>query len=128
MKNFLLFAFFFAFFSGMYSCTKDTAINQTLPTCDSTVVNFTRDVQPIFVANCAISGCHDATTRQNGIDLSQYNDAKTSVGNSGSKSSICRMQGSTCGAIMPSGSRGLPTATIQVIINWRDQGYCYNVK
>jgi len=31
------------------------------------------DVQPIFTARCALSGCHDSATRRAGLDLSEGN-------------------------------------------------------
>ncbi len=40
--------------------------------CDPNVVYFQRDVLPILVSNCAISGCHDATTKQEGVQLTDY--------------------------------------------------------
>ncbi len=36
---------------------------------------FERDIQPILMSGCAISGCHDAKTHKEGIDFSSY--AKT---------------------------------------------------
>jgi hypothetical protein len=47
--------------------------------CDPNVVYFQRDVLPILVSNCAISGCHDAATRQEGVQLTDY----TNVMNTG---------------------------------------------
>lgn len=39
-------------------------------TCQDNVC-FARDVQPIFSANCALSGCHAGTTPQQGQNLSE---------------------------------------------------------
>lgn len=33
---------------------------------------FKRDILPIFVSNCAMSGCHDSISREEDIDLSNY--------------------------------------------------------
>jgi len=33
---------------------------------------FERDILPIFVSNCAMSGCHDAVTKADHYDLSNY--------------------------------------------------------
>ncbi len=33
---------------------------------------FERDVLPIFQSNCAMSGCHDAATRADGVQLTDY--------------------------------------------------------
>ncbi len=35
-------------------------------------VCFQRDVMPMLLSNCAMSGCHDAKTHADGIDLSSY--------------------------------------------------------
>jgi len=33
---------------------------------------YDRDIQPILMSSCAVSGCHDATTHKEGIDFSSY--------------------------------------------------------
>jgi hypothetical protein len=50
----------------------DTTDNPGVNTCHPDTVYFSRDVLPIFVSNCAVSGCHDAITRQDGIQLTDY--------------------------------------------------------
>lgn len=47
-------------------------------TCDSDTVYFENDIYPIFISNCAISGCHDAETHEEGLNLSTYTKIKTS--------------------------------------------------
>lgn len=37
-----------------------------------TALCFQRDVLPIFIANCAKSGCHDAVSRQEGFQFTDY--------------------------------------------------------
>lgn len=37
-----------------------------------TAVCFQRDILPIFLGSCAMSGCHDATTRKDGYNLTSY--------------------------------------------------------
>jgi len=39
------------------------------------------NVSKIFSQSCTNSGCHDSSTKQNGVDLSSYDVAITSVGN-----------------------------------------------
>jgi hypothetical protein len=54
-----------------------TPVNDTTSTinnCDPDSVYFTNEVLPIFVSNCAKSGCHDASTAQNGVVLDSYNN------------------------------------------------------
>ncbi len=40
--------------------------------CQPGIVYFQNDVLPLFVSRCAFSGCHDAVSRQNGIELTSY--------------------------------------------------------
>ncbi|MDX5513732.1 MAG: c-type cytochrome [Hymenobacteraceae bacterium] len=54
------------------------AANDNTPTdegdCDPDVVYFERDVLPILVSNCAMDGCHDAQTAEDGVRLYGYNE------------------------------------------------------
>lgn len=47
-------------------------------TCDTSNVTFKSTILPIFTQSCATSGCHDALTKSNGYDLSNYDGAKAS--------------------------------------------------
>lgn len=40
--------------------------------CSPDTVYFTNEVLPIIASNCAMSGCHDATTRADGVVLTNY--------------------------------------------------------
>ncbi|NND31056.1 MAG: hypothetical protein HKN76_00605 [Saprospiraceae bacterium] len=42
--------------------------------CDSSIVYFEQQILPIFVGNCALSGCHDAASAQEGIVLESYSN------------------------------------------------------
>lgn len=58
--------------------------------CNPNIVYFEKDVLPILTANCAYSGCHNATSAKDGIILDSYNNViktgKIKVGSpSGSK-------------------------------------------
>jgi hypothetical protein len=62
-----------------YACTHEpTSPNGTgnIPTvsanCSPDSVYFVNDVMPIIASNCAMSGCHDAVTRADGVDLTSY--------------------------------------------------------
>lgn len=41
-------------------------------TCSADTAYFQQQVLPIFIANCAVSGCHDAASHQNGVVLTDY--------------------------------------------------------
>lgn len=62
---------FIAALTSAVRCTKDKTPVPAEP-CDPSKVYFQRDVFPIINSNCAKSGCHDAQSRQEGIDLSTY--------------------------------------------------------
>jgi len=49
----------------------DGPISSGLP-CNPDTVYFVNDVLPILVSNCAMSGCHDAQTKADGIQLTSY--------------------------------------------------------
>jgi hypothetical protein len=40
--------------------------------CDTSILYFTRDILPIFRIHCAISGCHDTRTAQEGYVFTDY--------------------------------------------------------
>lgn len=44
----------------------------TNATTDDTSLCFERDVLPIFISNCAKSGCHDAATREDGYEFTSH--------------------------------------------------------
>lgn len=41
-------------------------------TCDSTKIYFQQQVLPILLSNCAMSGCHDDASHQDGVILTTY--------------------------------------------------------
>jgi hypothetical protein len=51
-------------------CNDTTTPNDTTPISDK--LCFNQDILPILLSNCAISGCHDAITHQENINLSNY--------------------------------------------------------
>lgn len=40
--------------------------------CDSTKIYFQQQILPVLLSNCAMSGCHDDGSHQNGVILSSY--------------------------------------------------------
>lgn len=48
----------------------DTILIEKL--CDPDTVYFFKDVQPILISNCAISGCHDPITAEDGVILNSF--------------------------------------------------------
>jgi len=54
------------------SSVSDTIISDTISPCYGDTIFFTNDILPIIGANCSMSGCHDANTQSDGVDLSTY--------------------------------------------------------
>lgn len=53
------------------TCTKDKTPAPVEP-CDPNKVYFQNDILPMIVSNCAKSGCHDAITQTEGLNLTSY--------------------------------------------------------
>jgi len=69
MKKFILSSLgVFALLSIFFGSCK----HENLELINGDSICFERDILPIFVSNCAMSGCHDAVTRAEKYDLSNY--------------------------------------------------------
>jgi mono/diheme cytochrome c family protein len=51
----------------------DNNIPPPTGTCSADTVYFQQQVLPVFISNCAMSGCHDAISHQDGVVLTDYN-------------------------------------------------------
>jgi len=110
-------------------------------------VSLASDVQPVFDANCALSGCHAGATAPFGLSLESGDaignlvnvpaaaadcngDPRVLPGNSGGSVLYKRISGVMCGARMPfsfpPGSDTLTTAEQTTIRDWIDQGALNN--
>lgn len=49
-------------------------------TCDTTKVYFQQQVLPILLSNCTMSGCHDVTSHQDGVILTNFQNVMTTAG------------------------------------------------
>lgn len=47
--------------------------------CEENVIYFENQVLPIFISNCAISGCHDAQSAEDGVILIDYSTIKSKM-------------------------------------------------
>ena len=120
MKNILIGFTCIAMITFWYSCTKDTAPATAINTgnCDSTKVNFTKDLTPIIASTCLGSDCHSSGTNQS--DLTSYVVAKGEIDDI-----LCRIQapGTTfCGARMPQGLPPLADSIKAVFVKWKADG------
>lgn len=56
--------------------TTDTNPNPNLHPCSPDSVYFTQQVLPILTSNCAMSGCHDAASHEEGVVLDNYTNVR----------------------------------------------------
>ncbi len=87
--------------------------------CDTMNVTYTADIKPIMDQNCALSGCHDATTKSFGYDLSSYNGS-VATANSGRFLGVIRHDAGFIA--MPKGMAKLDNCSIQKIAAWINAG------
>jgi len=67
-------------FMGIFliQCQHDTVIPESAqqskksPNCDSDTVYFVNDIQPLLMATCATSGCHNDQSAEHGVRLTSY--------------------------------------------------------
>ncbi len=102
--------------------------------CDVGVVYFENQILPIFISNCAISGCHDANSAEEGVVLTNYNNImkKIAPGNPNNSEyyTVLLKTGDDLMPRNPSTGRGyaLPSDQLNLIKDWIIQGaknnYC----
>jgi hypothetical protein len=100
-------------------------------------VSFSAQVQPIFTASCAVTGCHipggngpmsmeASVSRGNLVGVDMRNSAcggkRVVAGDANASGTVKKLEGTTCGNRMPLGGSALPTAQIDVIRTWINQG------
>jgi hypothetical protein len=114
--------------------------------CGDTAVSLANDVQPVFTANCASSGCHDGNNRPGGgpgasagatsLDLRAGNTLQSLLdtttpcgpvlvpGDVGASVLVGKIDGSELcmGSLMPKGNGSLTTQEIDLIATWVCQG------
>jgi hypothetical protein len=63
---------------GMVTNPPDTTLNppdtNNMHFCDPDTMYFERDILPILISNCAISGCHDPASAEDGVILNNFNN------------------------------------------------------
>ncbi len=109
----------------VFSCYRDNKeeIYQNYEPCviDTTLqVTYTADIAPLLATNCALGGCHNSKSRQSGLDLSTYADARKIALND---KLINRVTGS--GSIMPP-SGSLRQCDIDKLQIWVNEGALNN--
>jgi hypothetical protein len=126
----------FGFILALSSCAENTSSNEDSKIDDGgleTPSVYVRDIQPIFNASCATSGCHASSSATSGIKMSSYSEVMASVGNvlgklvvtnDASNSSIVKVIEGTTNSVarMPFGGSALSSADITKIKDWINDG------
>lgn len=88
------------------SCSKDSTTN-----CGTTTISYSGYIAPLMTVNCATSGCHNSTSKADGIDLSSY---------AGVKEHASHVYEAINNGSMPKGGSKLPDSTIAKVKSWVD--------
>jgi hypothetical protein len=93
-----------------------------LVTCSPDTVYFKQKILPLIVSNCAMSGCHDAISKKEGVILTDYTNIMREVRvSSPTSSSLYRSLIATGESRMPPAG-SLPTEQINLVLTWIKQG------
>jgi len=109
---------------GMSKMSDFSGVTETNPGIQADSVCFSRDVLPIFLSNCAMSGCHDASTHSHGIDVSSYTSIMKgiSAGNPSGSKYYRAMLGSGDDKMPPYPRTPVSAAQLNTISIWITQG------
>ena len=98
----------------------DTATPPTAKLC------FNQDVLPILLSNCAMSGCHDATTQAHGINLTNYSSIMAEnelvIPNNPDNSKLIKVLAGGEDQMPPSGYSPLTQTQINILKTWISDG------
>ncbi len=94
----------------------------SLVTCSPDTVYFKQKILPLIVSNCAMSGCHDAISKKDGVILTDYTNIMREVKISNPTSSELYKSLIATGEdrMPPAGS--LPAEQINSVLTWIKQG------
>jgi len=97
------------------------------PAKSSNIVCFQRDLLPVLVSSCGITGCHDATTHKSGYTVTSYASVMTNLVQAGSPStsklySVITKSQSSENAMPPKPYASLSSAVKDSIFNWIKNG------
>lgn len=99
-----------------YQCSKE---NPATYDCSGITPTYTLDVKPILDANCAISGCHNASSKKDGKDYSTYSATKSRATDKAFMGSMQHLSGY---ANMPEKAAKLSDDKLKTISCWIENG------
>ncbi|HEX5111608.1 MAG TPA: hypothetical protein VFV79_02095 [Saprospiraceae bacterium] len=100
----------------LLSCNKDEAIPID---CSGLTPTYTADIKNIIDSHCAITGCHNTFSHQEGIDLSNYQGASAASHNDNFLGAIQHKKGYQP---MPKDAAKLSDSKIQLLTCWVQNG------
>ena len=87
--------------------------------CTGVTPTYTSNVKAIMNAHCATSGCHNASSKKSGYDLSSYESTKSAAGN---KAFVASIQHNSRYSQLPQGASKLSDAAIKTVACWVQNG------
>ncbi len=133
----VVFAFCFIVFTVLFACKHEIPSTSSTPVdtttiggsqpCSVDTVYFKQQILPMIASNCASPGCHDAGTRANNVQLTDYssiiNTGRIVAGNPASGKFYRLISTTNPGDIMPPPPRNpLSAAQIALVKKWIEQG------
>lgn len=101
-----------------------TVIPPPASTCNPDSVYFVTQVMPLISSNCTMSGCHDAITHADGVNLTTYNNILryVSPGNAANSKLYKVLNKTGSDRMPPPPMQGFTTAQKALIQKWINQG------
>jgi len=95
--------------------------------CDPDSVYFNQQILPILTSNCAMSGCHDAASHEEGVVLDNYNNVRATGKidlTTPTNSKLCKVLNKTDpeDRMPPAPMAALPIEQRALILKWIQQG------
>lgn len=87
--------------------------------CNGVTATYSSNVKAILDANCAKSGCHNASSKKGGYELSSYDGSKSAGAKTAFLGSVQHKSGYSN---MPKGASKLSDADIKTISCWVQSG------
>jgi hypothetical protein len=101
---------------AFFACGKE---DEKTYDCSGLTPTYTADIKTVMDNTCALSGCHDAVTKSEGYDLSNYAGVKSAAGN---EAFLGSMEHKSSFSAMPQSGSKLSESTLQKIYCWIENG------